>query len=78
MTPKKTEFVKAAATHAAEKSLQQAKKATGWARVLWGIVTAAAAALAWLCGNAAQNQPEPADTVPTLSTPEGLEPLELD
>ena len=75
---KKTEFVKNAATAVAEKSLQKAKTSSGWARVLWGIATAAAAALAWLCGNAAQNQPEPADTVPTLSTPEGLEPLKLD
>jgi hypothetical protein len=78
MTPKKNEFVKTAATAVAEKSLQKAKSSSGWARVLWGIGTAIAAAVAWLCGTASQNQPEPTDTVPTLSTPEGLEPLELD
>lgn len=75
---KKNELVKTAATAVAEKSLQKAKSSSGWARVLWGLATAAAAALAWLCGNATQNQPEPSDTVPTMSTPEGLEPLELD
>ena len=69
---KKTEFVKAAATHAAEKSLQQAKKATGWKKVLWGIATAAAAALAWLCGNATQQQPEPSTGEPAVCEPKGV------
>lgn len=69
---KKTEFVKAAATHAAEKSLQQAKKATGWQKVLWGIATAAAAALAWLCGNATQQQPDINPGEPAVCVPETL------
>lgn len=77
-TKTKTEIVQRVAEHAAQKSLQQAKSSKGWARVLWGIGTAIAAAVAWLCGTASQNQPEPTDTVPTMSTPEGLEPLELD
>lgn len=69
---KKTEFVKAAATHAAEKSLEKAKTSSGWARVLWGIATAAAAALAWLCGNATQQQPEPSTGEPAVCVPETL------
>ena len=69
----KTELVQRVAEHAAEKSLQQAKSSSGWARVLWGVGAAIAAAVAWLCGSASQNQPEPADMAPTLSTPEGLE-----
>lgn len=77
-TNSKTELVQRVAEHAAQKSLQQAKSSSGWARVLWGLGTAIAAAVAWLCGTASQNQPEPADMAPTLSTPEGLEPLELD
>lgn len=77
-TKTKSEIVQRVAEHAAQKSLQQAKSSSGWARVLWGIGTAIAAAVAWLCGTASQNQPEPADMAPTLSTPEGLEPLELD
>ena len=77
-TNTKTEIVQRVAEHAAQKSQQQAKSSKGWARVLWGIGTAIAAAVAWLCGAASQNQPEPADTVPILSTPEGRVPLELD
>lgn len=69
---KKTEFVKAAATHAAEKSLEKAKTASGWKKVLWGIVTAAAAAVAWLCGNATQQQPEPTTGEPVICVPEGV------
>lgn len=69
---KKTEFVKAAATHAAEKSLEKAKTSSGWARVLWGIATAAAAALAWLCGNATQQQPELPTGEPVICVPETL------
>ena len=77
-TNSKTEIVQRVAEHAAQKSLQQAKSSKGWARVLWGIGTAIAAAVAWLCGTASQTQPEPADMAPILSTPEGFEPLELD
>ena len=69
---KKTEFVKAAATAAAEKSLQKAKTSSGWARVLWGIATAAAAALAWLCGNATQQQPDITPGEPAVCVPETL------
>jgi hypothetical protein len=69
---KKTEFVKAAATHAAEKSLEKAKTSSGWARVLWGIATAAAAALAWLCGNATQQQPDITPGEPAVCVPETL------
>lgn len=68
----KTELVQCVAEHAAEKSLQQAKTSKGWARVLWGIGTAIAAAVAWLCGSASQNQPEPATDEPAICVPEGL------
>lgn len=68
----KTELVQRVAEHAAEKSLQQAKTSKGWARVLWGIGTAIAAAVAWLCGSASQNQPEPTDVEPAICVPEGL------
>ena len=77
-TNSKTEIVQRVAEHAAQKSLQQAKSSKGWARVLWGVGAAIAAAVAWLCGSACQTQPERAEMAPTLSTPEGLVPLELD
>ena len=71
-TNSKTEIVQRVAEHAAQKSLQQAKSSKGWARVLWGIGTAIAAAVAWLCGSAAQNQPEPATDETTICVPEVL------
>lgn len=71
-TNSKTEIVQRVAEHAAQKSLQQAKSSSGWARVLWGIGTAIAAAVAWLCGTASQNQPEPTDVEPAICVPEGL------
>ena len=67
-----TELVQRVAEHAAEKSLQQAKTSSGWARVLWGIGTAIAAAVAWLCGSASQTQPEPAPDEHTFCVPEVL------
>ena len=78
MDNNKKEIVQRVAEHAATQSLQQAKASSGWARVLWGVGAAIAAAVAWLCSGASQTQPEPVETAPTLSTPEGLEPLELD
>lgn len=71
-TNTKTEIVQRVAEHAAQKSLQQAKTSKGWARVLWGIGTAIAAAVAWLCGSSAQNQPEPATDEPAICEPEAL------
>lgn len=68
----KKEIVQRVAEHAAQKSLQQAKSSSGWARVLWGVGAAIAAAVAWLCGSAAQNQPEPTDVEPAICVPEGL------
>jgi hypothetical protein len=71
-TNSKTEIVQRVAEHAAQKSLQQAKSSSGWARVLWGLGTAIAAAVAWLCGTASQNQPEPATDEPAICVPEVL------
>ena len=71
-TNSKTEIVQRVAEHAAQKSLQQAKSSKGWARVLWGLGTAIAAAVAWLCGTTSQTQPEPTDVEPAICVPEGL------
>ena len=68
----KSEFVQRVAEHAAEKSLQQARSSSGWTRVLWGVGAAIAAAVAWLCGSASQNQPEPATDEPAICVPDVL------
>ena len=68
----KKEFVQSAAAYAAGQSLEKAKTSSGWAKVLWGIATAVAAAVAWLCSGASQEQPEPTDIEPAICVPEGL------
>lgn len=56
----KKEIVGAVAGKVAAGAANKAKTATGWAKWLWGIGAAIAAAVAWFCGgdNAQQVQPD--------------------
>lgn len=68
----KNEFVKSAAGKAAEYSLEKAKGASGWQKVLWCVATAVTAAVAWLCGNASQQQPDVQVEEPAICVPEPM------
>lgn len=67
-TEQKKEIVGAVAGKVAAGAADKAKTATGWAKWLWGIGAAIAAAIAWFCGadgHVVQTQP-----LPTLETTE--------
>ena len=57
MNTQKKQLIGDAAGKAAAACSSQAKKASGWQRVLWGIGAAIAAAIAWFAGGSAQVQP---------------------